>query len=253
MLKYQLWRIKQTLKTNTDAALKYRRLNIETEQRSTKIINLVGYVILLLVLLDYGFILISSQLFNPSWAYNTAGQLVENIWGLLFGLVLIFYRRDQDIVKSREAFCLKIISWLTLCAGISYFLITPVIIGNGYRIYRGNHAQMTSQISLQKTQVEQYAQQLGQASEEQLNSLLQRYTAGEDSGTISSNSAEQIKTNLLAEVEKQQLQAKNQLQTQFGQKKTNLVKTTTKWSIGAIVSGMCLVLIWRHTAWARIR
>ncbi len=244
-------RVKRTFKPKTDVTLKYRKLNIEIERRSTKIINLVGYVILLLILLDYGFLLISSQLFDPIWAYNTAGKLVENVWGLLLGLILIFYRRDQDVVKPKESFFLKIISWLTLLAGISYFLITPVIIGNGFRIYRSNQAQLTGQINLQKTQVEQYTQQLEGANKQQLSSLLQRYTVEENTSEITANSADKIKDNLLSEVKKQQVQAEQQLQTEFGRKRSSLLQTTTKWSIGAIVSGMCFVLIWRYTQWAR--
>ena len=244
-------RVQRTFKPKTDVTLKYYKLNIEIEKRSTKIINLVGYVILSLVLLDYGFLLISSQLFDPTWAYNTAGKLVENVWGLLLGFIHIFYRCDQDIIKPTESFFLKIVSWFTLLVGIGYFLITPVIVGNGFRIYRSDQAQVISQIDIQKTQVEQYIQQLEGANEQQLNGLLQRYTVEQNSSAISKNSADKIKSKLLVEVRNQQIKAEGQLKTEFNQKKSNLFKTTAKWSIGAIISAMCFVLIWRYTQWAR--
>ena len=91
-------------------------------------------------------LLISPQIFEPNWTYNTAGKLVENVWGFLLCLSFIFYRRDQNIVKPKESFFLKIISWLILLIGISYFLITPVIVGNGFRIYRNSQAQTIAQI-----------------------------------------------------------------------------------------------------------
>ena len=254
-LNRKIKRVKKNVKRNIipkiDLTLKHRKLTIDIEHRSTNIINLVGYTILFLILLDYGFLLISSQLFDPNLAYNTAGKLVENVWGLFLGLLLIFYRRDQDIVKPKESFVLKIVSWLTLLAGISYFLLAPVIVGNGFRIYRNTHAQMTFQIEQQKTQVEQYARQLQEANGEQLSSLLQRYSDEENNSDISATSARQMKGTLLAEVEKQQLQAEKQLQAQFNSEKQNLLRTTIKWLIGSIVSGMCFVLIWRHTKWAR--
>ena len=251
MLKRRIRRIKKNFKPKTKATLQHRKLNITIERRSTRIINLVGYVILFLVLLDYGFLLISSQIFDPTWAYNTAGRLVENVWGILLALILVFYRRDQDIIKPKESFLLKLTSWLTLAVGIGYFLIAPIILGNGLRIHRGNYSQFVSQVDLQKTQVQQYSQQLQQANEGQLRSLLQRYTVGQNTSGITANSAEQIKSNILAEVEKQQVQAREQLQQEFNSKKTSLLGTTVKWSIGAIISGVCLVLIWRHTQWAR--
>ena len=254
-LNRKIKRVKKNVQRNLvpkiDLTLKHRKLTVDIEHRSTNIINLVGYTILFLILLDYGFLLISSQLFNPNWAYNTAGKLVENVWGLFLGLLLIFYRRDQDIVKPKESFILKIVSWLTLLAGIGYFLLAPVIVGNSFRIYRNTQAQMTFQIEQQKTQVEQYSQQLQQANGEQLSSLLQRYSGEQNDSDISANAARQMKGTLLAEVEKQQLQAEKELRSQFSNDKQNLLKTTIKWLIGSIVSAICFVLIWRHTKWAR--
>ena len=254
-LNRKIKRVKKNVQRNlvpkVDLTLKHRKLTVDIEHRSTNIINLVGYTILFLILLDYGFLLISSQLFNPNWAYNTAGKLVENVWGLFLGLLLIFYRRDQDIVKPKESFILKIVSWLTLLAGISYFLLAPVIVGNSFRIYRNTQAQVTFQIEQQKTQVEQYTQQLQQANRAEIGSLFERYSSEQNDSNISATTAGQMKDTLIAEVDKQQVQAEKQLRSQFNSDKTNLLKTTIKWLIGSIVSGICFVLIWRHTKWAR--
>ena len=244
-------RIKRSLTSNTGKTLKYRKLSIDIERNSTKIINLVGYVILLLIVLDYGFLLITSQLFDPNWTYNAAGKLVENVWGLFLSLLLIFYRRDQDIVKPKESFILKVISWITLIAGISYFLLAPIILGNGFRVYRHVKAQLTNQINLQTTQVEQYTQQLQAANKEQLRSLLQAYNVSQNNAGITANSAEQIKNNLLLEIEQQQIQVKQQLENKFNQQKQNLGKKTIKWFLSSIISGVCFILIWQQTKWTR--
>ena len=250
-LNRKIKRAKRNLTSKTDVTLKYRKLNIDIERRSRKIINLVGYIILFLVFLDYGFLLASAQVFEPTWSYNTAGKLVENVWGLFLALVFIFYRCDQDIVKPKESLLLKIISWLSLAIAIGYFLITPVIVVNGFRVYRGNKAQITNQIDLQKTQVEQYTKQLHQANKEQLSGLLQQYATEQSSFSINTDSSDEIKKNILAIVQKEQKQAQQQLETEFSQKKNNLVQKTIKWSIGASVSGICFGLIWRNTKWAR--
>lgn len=248
MLKYRLRRLRKSIQANSQTTLNSKRINIAVEQKSTRIINLVGYAILFLALLDYGFLLASAQVFDPSWAYNTAGRLVENVWGFLLGFLLIFYRRDQDVIKPIEFKFLSFLSWFTLLIGISYFLIVPVILGNSFRLQRANQAQVTSQVSLQNSQVEQYAQQLEQATPEQLNTLLQRY---QQTGDATVTSAPQLKASLIDLVKQQQSAAKQELQTKLTQQKKSLLKTTTKWSIGAIISGACFILIWKHTRWTR--
>lgn len=255
MLKRRLSRKIRKAKKNfiskTDITLKSRKLNIDVEQRSSKIINLVGYAILILVLLDYVFLFTSSQLFDSAWAYNTAGNLVENVWGVLLAFVLVFYRRDQEIIQPKESFFLKIISWLTLAMGITYFMIIPVIIGGNFRINRNHKSQITHQVNLQKTQVELYNQNLQQADENQLNRLLQQYQEEQNLSNIGGNSTNEIKTQLLAKVKQQQAIAEKQLQAEFSKNKTDLLKRTIKWSVGAIISGMCFILIWRNSKWAR--
>ena len=250
-LSRKIKRAKRNLTSKTDVTLKSRKLTIDVEKRSSKIINLVGYVILILVLLDYIFLLASSQIFDSAWAYNTAGSLVENVWGVMLALVLVFHRRDQEIIKPKESFFLKIISWLTLAMGIAYFMIIPVIIGGNFRLNRNNQAQITRQIDVQKNQVQVYNQNLQQANPEQLNSLLKQYETEQNSPIIDIGSTEEIKHKLLEKAKQTQKLAEEQLLSEFSKQKTNLFKQTTKWSIGAIISGMCFVLIWRQSKWAR--
>ena len=224
-------------------------VNKNAEEKSSRIINLVGYVLLLLVTLDYAFLLISANFFEASWAYNMAGNLVENVWAFLLGFLLIFYRRDQGIIRPKEFTFLSILSWFALMIGIGYFLITPVIIGNAFRINRGQQAQVIMQIKQQESQVQQYNQQLNKVSPEQLNNLWQNYQQQTPEQNIAS--VEQFKENLLTEVKQKQETAKQQLQSRSSQQKLNLLKNTVKWSIGAIISGISFVLIWRYTKWTR--
>ena len=226
-------------------------VNKNVEEKATKIINLVGYVVLFLALLDFAFLLVSAKLFDPSWAYSTSGNLVENVWAFLLGFLLIFYRRDQELIRPREFTFLSFLSWFALVIGISYFLITPVIIGNAFRINRGRQAQVITQIAQQKSQVQQYSQQLNGASQEQLNNLFQNYQRQTSNTKVAS--AQEFKENLLTEVKQKQATVQNQLQSRSNKQKINLLKTTVKWSIGAIISGISFLLIWKYTNWTRAK
>ena len=254
MLKYQWWKLRKSLKlkpkTKTKTSNIPKKLNAIVEEKSSKIINLVGYAILLLTLLDYAILFVSPKFFNPVWGWETAGKLVETVWAPLLGFLLIFYRRDQDIIKPKELTFLSLISWFALILGTTYLLIAPVLIGNAFRINRSQKAQVTYQISQQNSQVQQYSQRLNQASSEQLDNLLQNYAR--QAPNIAISSPEQLKDNLISQIKQRQQTAQKQLQNNFSQQKMNLIKTTFKWLIGTIISGVSFILIWRYTQWARV-
>ena len=202
-----------------------------------------------MVLLDRLFLLSSSQFFEPNWAYNTAGNLVDNVWGLLLAVIFIFYRRDQDLIKPLEFKFLSFLSWFILVIGISYFLITPIIVGNAFRISRTADAQVMSQVNLQKTQIQEYSQQLNRATSQQLNVFLanhQQQNTGKEVKTT-----EQLKMALIDQAKQTQIANQKQLETQFNQQTKALIKNTTKWTLGAIISGVFFVLTWKYTKWTR--
>lgn len=251
MLKYHLWRIRKSFVTSTTTTLKYRKLNIQVEQQSTNIVNAVGYVILIVVLLNYGFLLSSARFFDSNWVHSTAGSLVENGWGLLLGFMFVFYRCDQDIVKPKEFFFLKLISWAALAIGIGYFLIAPLVVTNAFRIDRTSKTQIYSQIDLADTKVKQYVSQLNEATPEQLTQILKNLQASAPESNL--NSERQLKETLLTQARQKQEQTKQELQAKFSLERKNLFATTIKWSMTAILTGMCFLLIWRYTTWARIK
>ncbi|MGD1921571.1 MAG: HpsJ family protein [Pleurocapsa sp.] len=251
MLKYRLWRIKKSFSTQTNSNLQYKKLSIQVEQESTKIVNIVGYIILAVVLINYAFLLVSAQFFNSNWVHSTTGNLVENGWGILLGFLFIFYRRDQDIVKPKEIIVLKVISWLTLLMGIGYFLLAPLVIGNAFRIHRAAKAQVLTQVNAASSQVELYSQQLDNATDQQLAVMLKKYQ--QQAPGLDINSGQQLKETLSGKAQEKQQQAKKALQKQLKVQQKSLFKTTAKWAMIATLTGMCLMLIWKYTAWARVK
>ena len=251
MLKYRLWRIKQSFVNSSNQNLEYKRLSIQVENQSTKIVNLVGYIVLTVVLINYAFLFASPQLSNSSWVHSTAGNLIESGWGILLGFLFIFYRRDQDVVKPKEILSLKLISWLALLIGIGYFLLAPLIIGNAFRINRASKAQVLRQVDAANSQVKLYSQQLDKASDRQLAAVLKSYQ--QKAPELKINSEQQLKQTLFEQVKEKQQQAENTLRKNLKVQKKDLFKTTAKWSMIATLTGMCLMLIWKYTAWARAR
>lgn len=251
MLKYRLWRIKQSFTNSTNTNLEYKRLSIEVENQSTKIVNLVGYIVLSVVLINYAFLLVSAQFYDSNWIHSTAGNLIENGWGILLGFLFIFYRRDQDIVKPKEILALKLVSWLALLIGIAYFLLAPLIIGNAFRIHRASKAQVVRQVDAANSQTKLYSQQLDEATNQQLAAVLKNYQ--QKAPELNINSEQQLKETLLGKVREKQKQAEKTLRNGLKTQQQSLFKTTAKWSMIAILTGMCLMLIWKYTTWARVK
>ena len=251
MLKYRLWRIKQSFKTSTNDNLEYKRLSIQVENQSTKIVNLVGYIVLTVVLINYAFLFASAQLSNSSWVHSTAGNLIEGGWGILLGFLFIFYRRDQDIVKPKEILALKLVSWLALLIGIGYFLLAPLVISNAFRINRANKTQVLRQVDVANSQVKQYSQQLDKATDGQLAAVLKNYQ--QKAPELKIDSEQQLKQTLSAKAQEQKQQAEKSLRDRLKTQQKGLFKTTAKWSMIATLTGMCLMLIWKYTAWARAK
>ena len=249
MLKYRLWRIKKSFTSKTDTTLKYKRLNHQVEEKSTSIINAVGYVIFAVVMINYGFLLASAQFSNSDWIHATSGSIIENAWGLLLGFLFIFYRCDQSIVKPKEFFVLKIISWLALLIAIGYFAISPLMIGNAFRISRNAKAQVVHQLDAANSQVAQYSQQLNKATPQQLAATLNNYQR--QTPDLNITSIEQLKETLLSQAQQNRQKAQQELQNKLKAQRKSLFKTTLKWSMIATLTGMCFLLIWKHTSWAR--
>ena len=116
-----------------------RIIQVATEklERSSKMLPWIGYFILVLIFLDYVFLLIPPRFLNPTWELNIIGHLVENVWAPLLGFALVFIHRENNF-KELE---LKILSWLSrlmLLMAIIYFLSAPLILSNTIKIQQKN-------------------------------------------------------------------------------------------------------------------
>ncbi len=219
------------------------------EKQSSKIINLVGYVILLLALLDAIASFIPAKFFDPNWELTTIGKNIEAVWAPLLGFVLIFYRRQQEPIKFRELKILSFISSLSLILGIIYLLTVPLLITDTFRISRSNHAQVNLQLEAQRIKVKQITEQLNQANESQLNIFLTKYR--QQAPDLQDYSIQELKNNFLSRINKEQ-QAKNgKSNRDLASRQQALSKIAIKWILGALISGISCIFIWRETSWSR--
>ncbi|MBD2503649.1 HpsJ-like protein, cyanoexosortase A-associated [Anabaena azotica] len=221
------------------------------EKRSFGLLRFLGYTLLIFSLVDYLAILIPPRLTNPNWEFQVIGQMVDHVWSILIGLIFIFLYSQPSIIKPKQLSILKFFSWVTLTIGILYLLMLPLGINNSLTIYRNINNQFTNQQAQQEEQLQKITEKLKTINSPQeltniANSLnLQNQIA-------SSQSPQDLKNKISQQI---QTSAQNTLVSANIAKREqikNLIKTSVRINLGAIISGVCFITLWRLTRWVRV-
>ncbi|KKD39500.1 MAG: HpsJ family protein [Limnoraphis robusta] len=214
----------------------------------------VGYTLLFLTFVDLVILLIPPQLTNPVWEFQTMGAIVERVAVPLIAFVLIFYG-EQNLRPKWERPLLSLLSLLTLLFGIFLLILVPLGIINTLRIDKQSNTQIDTQVEQRMTQIQQVQQQLEQANtEEQMENLLSRLdTQGRTPEIQSAQELEEIKNQLSDFVTRTESSTKTQAEETRRNRRILLFKNSLKWNLGALVSGVLFIAIWKATGWTRKR
>lgn len=220
-----------------------------TQSQAFKFLHLLGYVILVFMVIDYAALLFPPQFFNPNWELNTIGRIIESIYVTLLGFMLVFFRPEKQSIKRSELRILSLFSWLALFLGIICFLFAPLLISNSLRINSNNVTNISVQLTNQRQQAEQIELQLDKLNETQLQNLWLRNQA--NSAANNSLSIAEKKQQLTNQLNSTEQTSRQQLQQQLKSKQRSLFKITFKWVLGAIISGVTFISLWKYTEWVR--
>jgi hypothetical protein len=216
-----------------------------TEEASIGVLRVIGYGLVLLALFDWIEIFAAPNFMNPTWEFQTIGALVERIPVTFIGLGLIFYGEMRSRTKW-EYPIIKLLSWLTLLLALIFFLMIPLGIANTVRLSKQATTQITAASTQQITQAEQLEKQLNQATPEEINNLLKQR-----GGSLNGKNPEQFKGELLSKVSQAKAGIKDQAKTVQSTRGFNLIKTSVKWNLGALVASVLFASIWKGTRWIR--
>ncbi len=213
---------------------------------SITILRILGYGLLLLAFFDIIEMFVPPNFMNPAWEFQTFGALVERVPVPLIGLVFVFYGELHSRAKW-EFVTVKLFSWLTLLLAVFFFLLIPLGIGNTVRLSNQSAAQISNVSKQQISQAEQVEKRLSTATPQQIDSFLKS-----QGRSLEGKSPEEVKSQILSEVAKAKTQIKNQAQSTQSSQRLNLLKSSVKWNLGALVSGALFFSIWKATKWARM-
>lgn len=206
--------------------------------------RVTGYSLLLLAIFDIIAALIPLQLFDPRWEYQTIGTIVEQVPVTLIGFFLAFYNGIQDRTRLERAF-LGLLSFIALLAGVLFFLVMPLLISDSLRVNQQNYAQLAAQTTRQINQLTQLEQQISTIPATDLAEEAARLGLAAESTT--SANPESLKARLLTELSTRKQQVNQSLASSGQSQRFSLIRTTVKWLLGALVSGIVLLYTWSIT------
>ncbi|MEL6495837.1 MAG: HpsJ family protein [Cyanobacteria bacterium J06623_7] len=214
--------------------------------RSLPSLRIVGYGLLLLWLLDLLALFYPLQPLDPVWGFQTLGQLVERV-GVLFialGLVLL---GDIQRRQKWEIAGLQIIVRGILLMAIIYLSLIPLGIGNTVRIARLTSQQLQAEAQTQISNLTQYHSAIAASQEiSDVRQFIERL-GGETQNNSSSLVNLKQRANRLFKAQVKEIRA--QATQNSSARKSNLIKRSLKWNIGALISGCLLLLLWSGNSW----
>lgn len=210
--------------------------------QSTSPLRWLGYGFVLLFFLDVATVLIPPQFLNPLWEFQVQGQLVERaVVPLLgFGLLALGSPRDRS---GWEQIMLRIVPWIMLLVGIFYLLMVPLGAVNSVRLYRIYNSQINNQLTQRTTQIQEFQKQLkGVSSASELEALVTKATGTQANLKTDFQTAKEELSSTLAQGEKKLSKDAEKVRAD---QRLNLVKNSIKWNLGALISGVLFIAIWR--------
>ncbi|MFN5516499.1 MAG: HpsJ family protein [Cyanobacteriota bacterium] len=241
---------------NTDFLAPVRRQQINTvfsardSSRFIVILGFFGYFITLMNLIDCIYVLIPPQIQNPVWELATINTLLSQVWFFLvgFGLILTSYILryhfyPESKIRGFEIVLFRWLRWLILSISVICLLIIPLIVFDTIRVHRINTLQIkdsTQQRLNQLTEAEQRLERTTNLS--QLQSLVRS-----DLPIDLDNSFTAVKAKLQNSLRSQKEQVLRQSEISQADKKTNLLKSSSRNVIAALIAFSTLFFMFWKT------
>jgi hypothetical protein len=212
----------------------------------------IGYGLLLLSLIDLMYVMFPPEFTKPIWEYQTIGDLVRLIPVPMIAFMLVFYGESFGRRKVERPI-VAILSWSTLIFGVFCLLMIPLTVVNTLRIAQYNNDQINTQVTQQKTQLNNTKNQLDQATPEQLQSLIPVPIEKADSPSNTPKNSGEAKAQVLDNIQKAQKKADEQAFDARKNVQQNLIKNSSKIILESLVGGCLFLYTWLVTDWARRR
>ncbi len=222
--------------------------------QSLRVLNWIGYGFLIFSLIDAIAILVPPNFSDPVWEFGVVGNLVERVAAPLIGFGLIFVG-DHSSRPQQERLLLKALSSVALALGLVYFILMAFGISSTVQIDRQNTEKIKQQAGETRTQLQQVQEAFQDVkTADQMEAFLGRFDSQGRIPEIQSDQEFQTAKQQFAEfLDKGQKQLKNRVEVAQSSQRKRLLKNSVKWNLGALLSGVLFIGIWRSTGDLRRR
>jgi hypothetical protein len=218
--------------------------------RSSLKLRFVGYVLLIISIIDFIDILIPFEFTNPVWELQTLGAFAEHAPLPLIGLVFIFIG-ERNYRHKTEIYLLQFLSWSSLLIGVLLILLLPLEITNTVRINNKNYVQINNQSSQQLSQIQQVKELLSKAKTNQdINQIFK--SLNPNTNIPEFKNPQEVRSQILSQIESLEKNVHNQVQAMQKNTRHKLIRNSVKWNLSALVYAVAFIWIWYSTKWCRI-
>jgi hypothetical protein len=218
-----------------------------SENLSVYRLRWIGYGLLLFFLIDTGHSFLMANPADPRFGISLIGQSVERVVIPLLGFALVFFGEFYGR-RSLEKLALRILSWLCLLLAIAYFLMIPPLLLQTYNLKSQVNARAKEFQTAQLEQLQKVEDQLKSSSPEDIKKIATQLSAM--GAPVDPNKPDAVKTQIEERIKTMRQQIPIQVQQRLGEFK-GLNRNAAKWTLGAIISGVLFIYLWKSSKWAR--
>jgi hypothetical protein len=218
-----------------------------SENLSVYRLRWVGYGLLLFALVDTVHSFAIADPTDPRFGINLIGQFVERVVVPLLGFALAFFGEFYGR-HSPEKLVLRFLSWLCLLLAIAYFLMIPPLLLQTFGLKSQVQAKAKEFETLQLAQLQKVEDQLKSSSPEDIKKIATQLSAM--GAPVDPSKPDAVKTQIESRIKMMREQIPAQAQRQISPFR-GLTRNAVKWTLGAIISGVLFIYLWKSSRWAR--
>jgi hypothetical protein len=215
------------------------------------LMRFLGYSFVLFFLIDSASLLIPLKFTNSLWEFETIGQIIERLPVVLMAPVLIFAGEEAHRFRW-EFILLKVLNWAIFLFAILTFLSAPLFIVNSFRVQEIRHSEIIARSTQQNEPLRQLNERLNAAkTDDEIRNVLRSLPVPGNQRPNLNNPQEQ-KTRILEQIDKNQEQIKERVETDKTSQSRAIWRNGLKWATVALIAGGLLAYFWQVTRWARL-
>jgi hypothetical protein len=212
----------------------------------TGLLPVIGYAMAIASLADFIYLLFPLQLQNPTWELQTLGALVEQGWGFLVALALIFSRYLSDNhkeIRPIELVILKWIRWLVLGLAILFILSIPLIVLDTVRLHRAIPEQVATADAVQSAQLQQIGEQLDRTTDPNIVREIGQ-SIGLEPQSLQDGSLPELKSTVKNRLTAARASLNVRIKASQQQQSKQLIKSSARTLYAGLIISFVFMMIW---------